>query len=89
METRDDLSRAMREMALELERTVERCGRVVREAARDMGSWASDARPRKPPPPGAAPPPVESIRQLGELRDAGLITEEEFQAKKAELLDRI
>ena len=29
------------------------------------------------------------IRQLGELRDAGLINEEEFEAKRAELLSRI
>jgi hypothetical protein len=32
---------------------------------------------------------VEAIRQLGELRDAGLLSEEEFQAKKTELLGRI
>jgi hypothetical protein len=29
------------------------------------------------------------IRQLAELRDAGIVSEEEFQAKKAELLDRM
>ncbi|WP_455432961.1 DUF4429 domain-containing protein [Streptosporangium soli] len=29
------------------------------------------------------------IRKLGELRDAGLLTDEEFQAKKAELLARL
>ncbi|PZG48277.1 hypothetical protein C1I98_12505 [Spongiactinospora gelatinilytica] len=29
------------------------------------------------------------IRKLGELRDAGLLTEEEFQAKKVELLSRL
>ena len=34
-------------------------------------------------------PPVEMIRQLGELRDAGFLTEEEFNAKKAKLLERI
>lgn len=33
--------------------------------------------------------PVEQIKQLGELKDAGLITPEEFDRKKAELLDRI
>ena len=32
---------------------------------------------------------VQQIRRLGELRDAGLLTEEEFSAKKAELLDRL
>jgi hypothetical protein len=29
------------------------------------------------------------LRKLGELRDEGLLTEEEFSAKKAELLNRL
>ena len=33
--------------------------------------------------------PVEQLRQLGELRDAGVLTDVEFEAKKAELLSRI
>ena len=44
-------------------------------------------------PPPAAPPPAppqndmrEQLRKLGELRDAGLLTEEEFAAQKAKLL---
>jgi hypothetical protein len=32
---------------------------------------------------------VEQIKQLGELRDAGLLTPEEFETKKAELLSRM
>lgn len=32
---------------------------------------------------------AEKIRTLGELRDQGLLTADEFQAKKAELLARI
>jgi ribosomal protein L7/L12 len=32
---------------------------------------------------------IGQIKRLGELRDGGLITPEEFEAKKAELLDRI
>lgn len=31
----------------------------------------------------------EALRKLGELRDAGIVTPEEFEAKKAELLRRI
>lgn len=31
---------------------------------------------------------TDEIRKLGQLRDDGLLTEEEFQAKKAELLER-
>jgi Short C-terminal domain len=48
--------------------------------------------PTSQPPPQAArpqPDPFEEIRKLGELRSAGLLTEEEFTAKKAQLLDRI
>lgn len=45
-----------------------------------------------PPPgaPGAASGPSipDQIRQLGELRDQGLLTLEEFEAKKSELLER-
>jgi len=40
-------------------------------------------------PAAPAQSPLETIRQLAELRDAGAVTEEECQAKKAELLARI
>ncbi|TDD67140.1 SHOCT domain-containing protein [Actinomadura darangshiensis] len=29
------------------------------------------------------------LRQLGELRDAGVVSPEEFEAKKKDLLDRL
>jgi len=32
---------------------------------------------------------MEQLRQLGSLRDSGVLTEDEFQAKKAELLSRL
>jgi hypothetical protein len=32
---------------------------------------------------------MEQLRKLGELRDAGVLTEEEFEAKKAVLLHRL
>lgn len=40
-------------------------------------------------PPAAAPDPIELLRRLGELRDAGIVTDAEFAAKKAELLSRL
>ena len=63
----------------------------------EMVAAAHRRRPRVvPAPPEPTPPavaagsdPTQMIRKLGELRDAGLVTEEEFQAKKAQLLDRI
>jgi len=33
--------------------------------------------------------PMAQLKQLGELRDAGVVTPEEFEAKKAEILRRI
>jgi hypothetical protein len=32
---------------------------------------------------------LDHIAQLGELRDRGIVTEEEFQSKKEELLSRL
>jgi hypothetical protein len=41
-----------------------------------------------PPPPAAAPAPdpIEQLKQLGELRQQGILTEEEFAAQKAKIL---
>lgn len=38
---------------------------------------------------GAEPDVLDQIRKLGELRDAGVLTSEEFDTKKAALLDRL
>lgn len=48
-------------------------------------SGQSSARRRDEPP--AVPADLSAIEKLGELRDRGILTEEEFQRKKAELLD--
>jgi hypothetical protein len=64
-------------------------GRVQR---RQQARWAQqDAQQYQPPPSQAAPPPaggdtVELLKELGELRDSGVLTEEEFAAQKAKLL---
>jgi Bacterial PH domain/Short C-terminal domain/Protein of unknown function (DUF2510) len=49
---------------------------------------AAFGAPAAPPPAPAAPPVdlVEQLRKLGELRDAGILTEEEFAAQKAKVL---
>jgi hypothetical protein len=39
--------------------------------------------------PATATDPIDQLRRLGELRDAGIVTEEEFTAKKAEILSRL
>ncbi|MFF0302478.1 SHOCT domain-containing protein [Streptomyces sp. NPDC004562] len=45
--------------------------------------------PAPAPAPQAAPTPVEQLRQLAELRDAGILSDEEFTTKKAEILARM
>ena len=39
--------------------------------------------------PRRSPDVLEQLRKLGDLRTAGVLTDAEFEAKKAELLDRI
>ncbi|MCX5267952.1 SHOCT domain-containing protein [Streptomyces sp. NBC_00199] len=48
---------------------------------------AAPARAEAPAP--QADSPVEQLRQLAGLRDAGILSEEEFTAKKAEILARM
>ncbi len=52
------------------------------------------AAPQAPAEPAAPAAPagdalIEQIRKLGELRDAGILTPEEFESKKADLLGRL
>ena len=64
-------------------KTVERQSQYVHHMTPGFGAPA----PAAPPP--AAPPQtdmVEQLRRLGELRDAGILTEEEFAAQKAKIL---
>ena len=70
-----------------------------RVAARQQGAWASQTAAPPPsaadaaPAPGAvAPTPpdpgvmIGHLRELGELRDAGVLTEAEFEVQKARIL---
>ncbi len=54
-----------------------------------MGTVAGTARGPEPAPVAAAPSISDQINQLALLRDQGHLTEAEFQAKKAELLNRM
>lgn len=49
------------------------------------------AQPPQPvaPQPAAEPSPIEQLERLAKLRDAGVVTTEEFEAKKAEILKRL
>lgn len=71
-----------------------------RWAAEDSQQYAQSAPApqtvyvQAPPPPPPAPAPADQgdllaqLQQLGELRDAGVLTEEEFAIQKAKLLAR-
>jgi hypothetical protein len=39
--------------------------------------------------PAPPPDPIAQLKQLGELREAGILTDEEFESKKADLLKRM
>jgi hypothetical protein len=81
------MRQTMRDLGQELSRAMEQAGRLARQAAEDVTRLVGEPRgPRPRREPGS---PVELIRDLGRLRDEGLISEEEFQAKKAELLARV
>jgi hypothetical protein len=59
-----------------------------RVSRRQSERWAAQ---EAPPPPQAAPPPagestIDQLKELGELKSQGVITEEEFAAQKAKLL---
>jgi Bacterial PH domain/Short C-terminal domain len=62
----------------------------------DLKAIANEIRRRlntstTPEPAAVAPAedPIEQIKRLGELRDAGLVSSDEFEAKKEELLSRL
>jgi hypothetical protein len=61
--------------------------RTSRRTSRRMA--ASQPEPQAAPPPAAAPAPQDDmaqIQQLATMKDQGLLTEEEFQAEKKQIL---
>ena len=63
-----------------------------RQANRWQQQGYYDQQPEEPqyeqaPPPAApAPDPIEQLKQLGELKQQGILTEAEFAAEKAKIL---
>ena len=87
-DAQEQARKAFREMMSEFQKAMEQGNRMIRQAGDDLSRWVGHA-PATLWRRGDDPSPVELIRQLGELRGEGLITEEEFQAKKAELLAKL
>ncbi len=50
---------------------------------------AANAGTNQQEPQQVASSPTEELQKLGQLRDSGVITDEEFEAKKKELLAKI
>ena len=85
MDSQTDAKRAMRELFDEVQRVAEQASKLAKQAAQDVGQlWKGPATPAKP-----EQSPADTIRDLAKLRDEGHITEDEFQTKKRELLERI
>ena len=62
-----------------------------RQGERWAQQEAQQAGQQAPPPPQAAPPAgggsmIDQLKELGELKAQGILTEEEFAAQKAKLL---
>jgi hypothetical protein len=74
-------------------KTIERQSQYVHQMTPPGFGYGAPVPPPAPVPPMPPTPPeapkldlVEHLRKLGELRDAGILTEEEFAAQKAKLL---
>jgi len=62
--------------------------RTSRRTSRRMADQQALQQAAPPPPAPAAAPPddMAQIQQLATMKDQGLLTEEEFQAKKKQIL---
>ena len=82
----EDLQAAMNDLGIQPEPLTDEDRQAVAQAE-------SPSQPA-PPAPAAAPPPpqseqadyIQQLKDLAQLRDAGIITEDEFEAKKKQLL---
>jgi hypothetical protein len=89
---RDDPRRAMRELVDEFGRAADQAVKMIRHAVDDAGrrmGAAPRAGAATPPSATASGSPADAIRELARLRDEGLISEDEFQATKTRLLERM
>ena len=62
-----------------------------RWAQEDESQYQQQQQQYQEPAPAAAPAadPLEQLKQLGELKDSGVLTEAEFEAQKAKILQGV
>lgn len=87
-DSQEQMRQAAREVGQELSRAIDQATRLAKQAGEDLSRLVGDPRgplrgKRK------TDSPADLIREVGRLRDEGLITEDEFQTKKADLLSRV
>lgn len=82
----EELRQTLREVGVEIAKLLDQAKNLAKESAGDARTWASKTVSREPAAQGT---PLDQIERLGELREKGFVTDEEFQAKKAELLAKI
>jgi len=66
----------------------------IKKLENDLWCWfdmrnVQNRAPAAPAPPAGAPSITEQIKKIAELRDMGILSTEEFEAKKKELLSRM
>jgi hypothetical protein len=86
-DSQEQVRQALRNLGQELSKAMEQAQKLARQAADDVGKLVGDAPLRRPK--RSVDAPTELIREIARLRDEGLISEEEYQAKKADLLSRL
>ena len=80
--------RVKKEDAQEIRDLISQRSEVVRKTVRIEGSSPSEPAPRSSTKTDSASG-LEQLKALGELHKAGVLSDEEFSAKKAEILGRI
>lgn len=80
--SQEDIRRSLRDVGQEIAKLLDQAKVLAKDAAGDASKWAGKVV-------GNEASPLDQIERLGELREKGFVTDEEFQAKKAELLKKI
>jgi ribosomal protein L12E/L44/L45/RPP1/RPP2 len=79
----DELATAMSELGIEQQKVTDA---DVEEGSAAPAAAAAPAAPAAPAAAGGSDDYMEELQKLASLRDAGILTDEEFNAKKAQIL---